>query len=176
MIYFIRHGQTHNNVQARFSGHQDIALTDLGFAQAKEAAKNLKNVPLDICFCSPLQRAVHTMQEIMKYHKDTPIVVDPQLIERDYGELEGKLLEEGGQHNRWKLGEELPFKGFESADALLERVKQFYKSIDQYKGKNVLIVAHSAIAIVSKYLLLPNQSKELTYDKIGNAEVLNLPF
>ena len=64
MIYFVRHGQTFDNLNNIIQGNGD--LTPLGIEQAKETAVKLKDVKFDICFCSPLKRTKQTLKEILK--------------------------------------------------------------------------------------------------------------
>ena len=70
MIYFIRHGQTDDNLNQIYTGQKDVPLNQNGIEQAKSTAKELKDTKIDICFCSPLLRAKQTSEEIMKYHKN----------------------------------------------------------------------------------------------------------
>ena len=61
-------------------------LKEKGFEQAKETAKNLKDIKFDICFCSPLLRTRQTLDEIIKYHQNLNVIYDDRLKERDYGD------------------------------------------------------------------------------------------
>lgn len=65
-LYFARHGQTRANLEKRFSGKKDTALTALGREQAHEIGQVLKRElgvrPRVACVASPLQRARTTME------------------------------------------------------------------------------------------------------------------
>lgn len=83
----VRHGQTEWNASRRFLGQTDIALDEVGRAQARRAADRLSSPParpFAAVYSSPLSRALETARA---FHPD-PIVV-PGLAELNQGELEG---------------------------------------------------------------------------------------
>ena len=89
MIYFVRHGKTDYNKKNLLSGGDiDIPLNSEGKEQAKITANLLKDVKFDMVFCSPLIRAKKTCEEIMKFHKNIPIIYDKD----EQPILETKLL------------------------------------------------------------------------------------
>ena len=57
MLYIMRHGRTDWNERNKLQGRTDIPLNAAGRKMAEEAAAVYKNVPLDVCYCSPLARA-----------------------------------------------------------------------------------------------------------------------
>ena len=63
-VYFTRHGQTVWNVENKICGATDIALTELGHAQAIELGEKIKSegLPIDEILCSPLIRAAETQK------------------------------------------------------------------------------------------------------------------
>ena len=74
-IYLVRHGQTDWNRQRRIQGQQDVDVNEQGILQAEKLAETLKEVPLEIAFCSPLLRTRHTAEILLKYH-DIPLKYD----------------------------------------------------------------------------------------------------
>ena len=46
-LFLIRHGQSIYNLENRFTGWEDVELTDLGIAQATEAGKILSKITFD---------------------------------------------------------------------------------------------------------------------------------
>ena len=124
-------------------GQYDIPLNDTGIKQAKKISDELKNEHFDLCFSSPLKRARSTAYSILLNHKNTDIFYDDRLMELSKGLLEGKHL------NSEKLlkTEDYNFiKKFkiETKKNFLSRVKQFIEEVEKnYKGKKILIVAHS---------------------------------
>ncbi len=59
-LYIVRHGQTEANVNRLFNGRNQKDLTDFGIEQAERLASQLKNLKIDLIFCSPLKRTIHT--------------------------------------------------------------------------------------------------------------------
>ncbi len=59
-----RHGQTSWNLERRFQGNTDIALTDTGIAQARRSARLLAALKPDAIIASDLQRARRTAAEL----------------------------------------------------------------------------------------------------------------
>jgi len=59
-----RHGQTSWNVERRFQGTTDVALTEAGLAQARRAARLLVSLKPDAIVASDLQRAANTAAEL----------------------------------------------------------------------------------------------------------------
>lgn len=60
-LLFIRHGQSESNLAGAFTGHTDVALTDLGRRQAQAAAEYVVSAySIDAVYASDLQRAFHT--------------------------------------------------------------------------------------------------------------------
>jgi len=75
MIYYVRHGQSTDNVYDLITGRNDVYLTEKGVAQAKETAKLLADIKLDMCFCSPLIRTRQTLNEILKEFLRDPLCI-----------------------------------------------------------------------------------------------------
>jgi uncharacterized phosphatase len=89
IVAFIRHGQTDWNREGLLQGSSDIPLNDMGRQQAHDAFMTLRSRPWDAVVSSPLQRARETAR-IIAEGLDIPLgPAYGQLIERDYGPLEG---------------------------------------------------------------------------------------
>ncbi|MBR3122359.1 histidine phosphatase family protein [Candidatus Saccharibacteria bacterium] len=87
-LYLARHGETDWNLQHKMQGQVDVPLNKTGIKQAKKLKETLKNYNFDICYCSPLKRAVKTAE--IATDGRTKIIFDDNLKERSYGKLEGK--------------------------------------------------------------------------------------
>ena len=66
LIYIVRHGETNWNKEHRLQGQTDIPLNEQGLALAEVTGKALRDVPFDLCFSSPLQRAKQTADRILR--------------------------------------------------------------------------------------------------------------
>jgi len=86
---FIRHGQTDWNLNDKLQGASDIPLNDTGREQAVEAAAALAGGPWTAIVSSPLSRARETASIIAERLGLELGPAYPELIERDYGPLEG---------------------------------------------------------------------------------------
>src|ERR1700693_4379213 len=86
-LLLVRHGLTHSNVQARYSGQTDVPLTEVGERQAEAVGKRLAAEPLDVIVSSDLQRASKTADAIARHH-GLPVWHDADLRETHLGEWE----------------------------------------------------------------------------------------
>ena len=88
-IFVVRHGQTEWNALEKLQGQTDIELNEVGREQAQITGEQIKNENIDLIITSPLKRARETA-EIINKNFNAPIIEDKRLMERGYGELEGK--------------------------------------------------------------------------------------
>ena len=65
-VYFVRHGESEWNVADRICGQTDVALTDLGHAQAIATGQKIAKagIAIDEILYSPLSRAAETARHI----------------------------------------------------------------------------------------------------------------
>lgn len=175
MIYFVRHGQTEDNANGNLlTGWSATPLNAKGFAQAREVSEDLKDVRFDICFCSPLLRTKQTLYEILKYHKNLNVVYDDRLKERDYGEITGQPASVC-KFRRWNANDEIPYK-METIPEMFDRIASFYNDLKRnYKGKNILIVAHSGVGRMTHFYF-NGKPKDNDYSnfELGNAKVMKI--
>jgi broad specificity phosphatase PhoE len=90
-IVVVRHGETEWSRIKRHTGRTDIPLTGEGQAQARTLGPALAAITFAAVFVSPLQRALET--SALAGYGDVA-VVDPDLVEWDYGQYEGKTSDE----------------------------------------------------------------------------------
>ena len=142
-----RHGQTDWNVQKKVMGRCDEPLNDKGKEQAIETRNNLKETDIDLIICSPLQRAKQTA-EIINKGRNIPIIYDQRIIERDFGEFEGKETKDFDFHGYWNYYKNTKYQQAENIQDFFKRIYDFLEEItEKYKDKNVLIVAHGGVSI-----------------------------
>ena len=146
-IFLTRHGQTNWNVQKKVMGRCDEPLNDKGKEQAKETRDSLKSIDIDLIICSPLQRARQTA-EIINENRNIPIIFDDRIIERDFGEFEGKETKDFDFHGYWNYYKDNKYKQAENIQDFFKRVFNFLDDVtEKYKDKNILIVAHGGVSI-----------------------------
>ncbi|MBN9384987.1 MAG: 2,3-bisphosphoglycerate-dependent phosphoglycerate mutase [Chitinophagaceae bacterium] len=153
LLSIVRHGQSTWNLENRFTGDVDVDLTPLGREEARSAGKKLAHISFSRCFTSVLERAIETLDIILKetHQQGLPIVRDKALNERNYGQLQGLNKAEtakkyGDQQVAiWRRSYSVRPPGGESLADTAARVIPYYtKEIEPYlkKGENILVVAH----------------------------------
>lgn len=149
-IYFIRHGESVDDVENRYGGWADFPLTQKGIEQARETGKKLKNkeVTADIILTSPLARAKQTAEEISKT-LNIPMEVFVYLKERNtYGLLSDLRKNEAAKKypqlaSAYK--NEQPVDGFEPYEQFLQRVKKLVELLPALGYKSVICVTHGKL-------------------------------
>lgn len=153
-IYLIRHGETDWNVKRLLQGRTDIPLNQKGLDLANITAKGLKDVPFDIIFTSPLQRAKETALAIAD-GRDVEVVEDARLIEISFGGYEGTSCDKKTAGNvpdgllDFFINPHLytPLEDGESVKELCDRAEDFLKWLiakPEYQNSTVLLSTHGA--------------------------------
>jgi len=121
-LILIRHGESEGNARRKFSGFQNVNLTEKGIKQAERLAFRLSKVSVDEVYCSDLKRARDTAEIIFK-DRGLQIITNPNFREINFGAWEGYTFEEiMAQYGKnteiklWmsKLQEEINIPGGES--------------------------------------------------------------
>lgn len=170
MIYLIRHGQTEKNRQHVLLGRSDVPLNETGIAQARAAAESLKAVRFDRVFTSPLQRAVQTARLIAPYSEP---VVEPRLIEMDYGPYEGADLTHLPPeilHFFSDFANHSAPEGMEQLSSVVDRVGAFLEELRALDG-NILLSAHAISMKGMLEYLTPDSHGGYWSKYIGNCAV-----
>jgi len=148
----VRHGQSKANEGGYLAGVTDVPLSSLGEKQANAVCQYILNkYKIDAIYSSPLERACNTVKGVADA-LDLPIIKEDNLIELDFGELEGLTLEEiknnfDNGYGKWANdpGVYVP-KGGEAMIHLQARVVEKLKEIAKKEGeKTVLIGSHSSV-------------------------------
>ena len=150
-IIAVRHGETAWNVDTRIQGHLDIALNDTGRWQARQVARALADEPLAAVYTSDLQRAHATAQAIAQA-SGAPLVAEPGLRERSFGELEGRTFAEieaelPEQARRWRQRDpHFAPAGGETLVQLRERIAATtHRLAAQHTEQLIVLVAHGGV-------------------------------
>ncbi|WP_101913260.1 histidine phosphatase family protein [Megasphaera vaginalis (ex Bordigoni et al. 2020)] len=152
-IILIRHGETQWNIEGRYQGQEDTALSEKGVQQGHLVAEGLRQVPIDVCISSPLRRSYLTCTFCADLHR-LQVIKDKRLLEINHGLWEGCLADEirrayPAEFAAWHERPEtvtMPGDGGESLEDVRRRVRDaFAEYAEAYDGKTVLVAAHDAV-------------------------------
>lgn len=137
-VIVVRHGETEWSREKRHTGRSDLALTKEGREQALALGAQLAPLRFAAVFVSPLRRARETC-ELAGY--TARAVVDPDLIEWDYGEYEGLTSGEIRQRRPgWSLFADGVIGG-ETIDDVARRANRVVMRVRSVDG-DVLLFGH----------------------------------
>ncbi|MCL2551217.1 MAG: histidine phosphatase family protein [Actinomycetia bacterium] len=144
-IVLWRHGQTGWNLEQRFQGTTDIALTETGLAQARRAARLLAALSPAAIISSDLSRAAHTAAELAVL-TGLPVTHYEGLRETYAGVWQGLTHTEineryGDQYAAWKRGEPVRRGGGELETEVADRAAPVVQAaVDKLADDGVLVV------------------------------------
>lgn len=146
-LYVSRHGETISNIERRLTGRSDSPLTPKGIEQAKALNKSLDGVIFDAVFCSPLKRAVQTVDAI--FGGGISIYTDDRLAEISLGVMEGLTFSEANEKYPDSgmlfftdpLLYKTPPEG-ENLTDMLGRIISFISDIEKSGHENVFALTH----------------------------------
>lgn len=156
-LLLVRHAQTEENQHRRLQGQRDTPLSDMGLRQAQRVAEVLRGETIDALWTSPLQRARHTAEQIQRFH-DCPMTEIAELMERNFGEFEGRPVQALFDAEAAHSGDPNTFKipGGESMSELRHRVDQFWQACRKSGHRNLVLVGHAGFfrALIGRILSL----------------------
>jgi 2,3-bisphosphoglycerate-dependent phosphoglycerate mutase len=152
-LVLVRHGESQWNLENRFTGWTDVPLTEKGREEARRGGAHLRGIHFDKAYTSVLQRAIETLEIVLKVigQENIPVERDQALNERHYGDLQGlnkaETAEKYGkeQVHIWRRSYDVAPPGGESLKDTAARTLPYYESRiapDLRAGKNVLVSAH----------------------------------
>lgn len=152
-LVIFRHGQSAWNLENKFTGWVDVALSPKGIEEAKAAGEKLKNIKFDEGYSSDLKRAQDTLTIALEVcgQSNIPVTYNKALNERMYGDLQGldkaetaaKFGEE--QVKIWRRSYDIsPPNGESLKDTAARVIPYFEKEIAPklIAGKNIVLAAH----------------------------------
>ncbi|MFB9905642.1 histidine phosphatase family protein [Allokutzneria oryzae] len=147
-LIVVRHGETVWHKENRYAGRSDVALTKRGEEQAAVLGEWATGAGLDAVHCSSLSRAVITAGAVGARTGLTP-VVDPRLLELDFGECDGLTAAEMPPRVRERfeadpVTDHLP-GGEHPAEAVRRFLAGLADAVAAHPGGKVLVVAHSTV-------------------------------
>jgi len=146
-VILIRHGQTNDNLEERYSGFSDTGLNEYGLVQARLLKEKISSFGVEKAFSSSLKRAFDFAR--ISFGSDDVEMI-PELREMNFGIFEGMNYPEiMGKYpkiyNQWvkdSFKDRAP-KG-ESFSDLKKRVLSAFRGIvDSNKSKTFMVVTHA---------------------------------
>lgn len=167
-VTLVRHGETESNYLDICQGSSNILLNDTGRRQCQKLRDSIKEKHFDVCYMSPLVRAVETAMILIGDRVE--MIPDKKLVDRDLGELEGKERSLYDANKYWDYNLNSNEFGVEPVQDIFKRCNEFLNYIKEKHGdQSVLIVAHAATIRAIRHLLLKTDlSKSLLHDDIKN--------
>lgn len=152
-VWLLRHGDTGWSEAERHTGLSDPPLSPTGRAQARAAGTRLGGRAFQRVLVSPQQRALETC-ELAGYA--TQAVIDPLLVEWDYGDLEGITDRQARERlPGWDLFHD-GAPGGERSLQIAARADQLLATVDRCPGR-CLLVGHGKFlrALAARWLGQP---------------------
>jgi probable phosphoglycerate mutase len=147
LTHLLRHGQTVHTPERRYSGRNELPLSPMGQAEAVAAAERAVELGIEVVVASPLRRTRETA-EIVAGRLDLPVEYDDDLVELDFGDLEGLTLEEARSKHplalrRFAADVAVRAPGGESIADVAARVgRARARILSRHAGRTVLVVSH----------------------------------
>lgn len=166
-VYFIRHGQTAENVGTTFQP-PDAPLNDKGREQAVKIADRISKLSFDALLASPFLRAKQTA-EVISQTSGHPVELNPLFHERlKPTSINGKPFSDPQAHATWLAWQEslyapsIRVEDGENFDDLMARADSGLEYLLQRPESTLVVVTHGFIlmALVSRVLLGKGMSGE----------------
>lgn len=163
-VVLLRHGDTQGDSANRFHGSNDVALSEEGRRQVREAAHGLRGEVFDLVVASPLRRSWQSAAMLVG---SAPVRLEAGFREIHFGRWEGLSLEEIQARDPilcedWQAGRE----GFEYPSGELRadfraRVLAAFASIEACGAANLLCVLHKGvIRVIAEHLSGETQPRD----------------
>jgi len=148
-LFLIRHGETDWNKQGRFQGREDIPLNETGIKQALNWGQALKGEHYAAVITSPLMRAKKTAEVIAEVVGTEKVIVEEDLIERDFNKISGMTPQE---RKAFLASGQVDNK--EPYEVICKRMQRgIMKYARMFYDENIILVSHGASirAILDQY-------------------------
>ena len=182
-VFMARHGNTAWTHTGQHTGLTDLPLTPDGERNAVRLGERLKGMRFVRVFTSPLQRAAKTC-ELSGFGEGA--IVDPDLVEWNYGEYEGltsaQILQ---KHPDWQLfrdgcpGGESPQQIGARAQRVIQRLRSVAGDVLLFSSGHIMrVIAASWLALDGSegrnFVLNPASLSALGYEHTLSSPVIRL--
>lgn len=149
-LVLVRHGATEYTEQRRYSGREDVPLSDRGRAQAEATADRVAALAPSAAavVSSPLSRCRHTAEVIAAALGGKPVRDNNDLVECDFGVWEGRTFAEvrerwAGEMDAWLAATTVAPPEGESFVEVATRSRRAVDALQKaYPGETVVVVSH----------------------------------
>jgi broad specificity phosphatase PhoE len=150
----VRHGETEWTSSHRYCGISDVPISRAGIAQAANLANEVVLWEPTHIFVSPLRRTQETLERILKnVNCRATVHFEPKLREVDFGEWEGRTVEEIRRldRNRYEAWCDNPALvapgGGEAIEDVLLRITSFWNEVEHSisNESTILVVSHRSL-------------------------------
>ncbi len=150
-LYLARHGETTTSSEFRYVGHMDVDITENGLKQMKNLRDRLMNDDINALFCSDLLRSRKGAQIIGSIHEIEPIAY-ADFREINLGIWEGltreEIIEKYPEDYNNRL-QDLAYTGIQDGESFKDLqvrvMKKLTLILDEWKGKNIVLLAHGGV-------------------------------
>ncbi len=173
ILALLRHGTTKWNEEGRIQGRHDSPLSPSGRRQVHEWGMFLRDYTTNQIIASDLGRVRETVGILREYCKNVPVIWNSALREQSWGQWEGKTFHELKTEQPEELAAQIragwnfcPPDGESRKEVLKRSLPVIIKILQQFSGKQVLIVSHEGVVNSLIYHLagrafLPEENKML---------------
>lgn len=171
-LYVIRHGQTIVNVLELVNSRNCIGINIKGRVEARKAGELLKNIKIDLIFCSALRRTKQTCKIVNK--NNVRVIYDDRLLEREAGSMHFKVAGKLDIYKWYDPNKNVIYKNTEGFKSILKRVEGILNEIkEKYSDKTILFVTHGDICkALNSYITNNFDIKSISEFEQGNCEIV----
>jgi broad specificity phosphatase PhoE len=166
-LYVIRHGETAWSLSGQHTGRTDIPLTTCGHREAVALGREIRDIKFSHVLASPMQRAQRRCELA---RPDLTAEIEPDLMEWDYGDYEGKLsVDIRAERPGWNVFRDGCPRG-ETPAEIAERGDRLIARLRALTG-NVALFTHGQFACVLAMRWIGMPIAEATHFVLGTASL-----
>lgn len=170
MLYVLRHGQVEMNAKGLINGWNSDGLNATGVEQAQQAGQKLQQVDLKKVLCSPLARTRQTLAQLGL--KNTPVIYEPRLIERNAGKMLYAPAAKIDQKLWYDRSKKRIYDNAEGFQSIIARAKSLIEELSHdAPGQNILLITHEDVCRAIHLLFAP-ETEDISQVRQNNGEIV----
>lgn len=148
-ILLIRHAVNDFVKTGKLAGRMaGVSLNDEGLAQAGALGQRLALAPLRRIYSSPMERTLETATAIVKHHPQLSVNEQPEIIEVEYGDWQGKKISELQRRKMWAVVQEYPSRAtFPNGETMRDAQARMVNAIEALARRHpeglIALVCHA---------------------------------